>query len=186
MERATITIYNQCKMVEGGVVLELPQAALAIHGRNITPFTYTGSENIDIPDNQISLTCVYDKIETDGVDNEFSTLVLNAYAKTRIQANCFDKNQVFEDIASNYYHKVTVDSLLPSQSINFSSENINITNKQISSNSPLKVNCGIVMNPRSGGICFEIYSGTARAFLLQGTVDGGQPLFTLNSLDRST
>ena len=38
-----------------GIITELPQVYLAIYGTNAQPFVYTGSANIDITDNQISL-----------------------------------------------------------------------------------------------------------------------------------
>ena len=38
-----------------GIITELQQAFLAIYGTDIIPFSYTGSEHIDITDNQISL-----------------------------------------------------------------------------------------------------------------------------------
>ena len=86
---------------------------------NISPFTYTGSENANITYNQISLTGVYTKTDVDDIDNELPTLILNTCAKTETQATHFDKHQVFENIESNYYDKVTMDSLLANQYINF-------------------------------------------------------------------
>ena len=41
------------------------------------------------------------------------------------------------------------------------------------------------MDPKSGGIHVEVYSGTTAIIFLQNTVDGGQPLAIFNSLDRS-
>ena len=38
-----------------GVIIELSQVFLAIYDTNTQPFTYTGSENIDITINQVSL-----------------------------------------------------------------------------------------------------------------------------------
>ena len=38
-----------------GVITGLSQVCLAIHDTNISPFTYTGSEHIDITDNHTSL-----------------------------------------------------------------------------------------------------------------------------------
>ena len=41
------------------------------------------------------------------------------------------------------------------------------------------------MNPRSGGVGFELYSGTSGIIFLQNTVGGGQPLAIMNSLGKS-
>ena len=38
-----------------GIINELSQIYLAIYGTSIQPFTYTGSENMDITNNQVSL-----------------------------------------------------------------------------------------------------------------------------------
>ena len=38
-----------------GIIKELQQVFLAIYDTDISPLSYTGSENIDITDNQISL-----------------------------------------------------------------------------------------------------------------------------------
>ena len=40
-----------------GVITELSQIFLAIYDTTISPYSYTGSENIDITDNIISLEC---------------------------------------------------------------------------------------------------------------------------------
>ena len=55
------------------------------------------------------------------------------------------------------------------------SENIDITNNEISLNFPLKINDEIVLNPRVNGY-FEIYAGTSGITFLQNTVDGSQPI----------
>ena len=48
---------------------------------------------------------------------------------------------------------------IPIESVTYTgSENIDITNNQIWLNLPLTVNGEIVMNPRSGGVYFEIYA----------------------------
>ena len=64
------------------------------------------------------------------------------------------------------------------------SENINITNNGISLTFPLKVNGGIVPNPRLNGY-FELYAGTSGITFLQNTVDGSQPMAIFNSIDKS-
>ena len=38
-----------------GIIAELPQICLAICDTHISPFTYTGSENIEISNHQLSL-----------------------------------------------------------------------------------------------------------------------------------
>ena len=40
-----------------GSITELQQVSLAIYDITVSPHTYTGSENIDITDNRISLNC---------------------------------------------------------------------------------------------------------------------------------
>ena len=40
-----------------GSITELQQVSLAIYDTAVSPYTYTGSENIDITDNRISLNC---------------------------------------------------------------------------------------------------------------------------------
>ena len=55
--------------------------------------------------------------EVDDIDNELSTLILNTYTKTEIQANYFDKNQVFANATSHHYDKATMDSMIPDVSI---------------------------------------------------------------------
>uniref|UniRef100_UPI00404B2DF6 hypothetical protein n=1 Tax=Flavobacterium sp. TaxID=239 RepID=UPI00404B2DF6 len=64
-------------------------------------------------------------------------------------------------------------------------ENINITNNQISLNFPLKINDEIVMHPRAYGIQFELYAGTSGFAFLQNQQDGAQPIAIFNSLDKS-
>ena len=66
-----------------------------------------------------------------------------------------------------------------------SSENIDITNNQISLPFSIKVNDEIVLNPRSGGVYFEIYAGTSGIPFLQNQQDGAQPIAIFNSLDQS-
>ena len=39
-----------------GTISDLSQVYLTMYGTTVIPYTYTGSENIDITDNQISLT----------------------------------------------------------------------------------------------------------------------------------
>ena len=47
------SVYNGNSYI--GIITELSQVFLAIYDTSISPSTYTGSENIDITDNQISL-----------------------------------------------------------------------------------------------------------------------------------
>ena len=64
------------------------------------------------------------------------------------------------------------------------SENILITNNEISLNFPLGINGEIVLNPR-GNNYFEMYAGTSGISFLQNIVDGAQPIAIFNSLDKS-
>ena len=60
----------------------MSQVLLTIYDTNIQPFTYTGSDDNDIADNQLSLTGVYVKTE---VDTLFEIIDLsNYYTKTEI------------------------------------------------------------------------------------------------------
>ena len=75
---------------------------------------------------------------------------------------------------------------LPTQSTTYTgSENIDITDNQISLNFPLKINDEIVMHPRAYGIQFELYAGTSGFAFLQNQQDGAQPIAIFNSLDKS-
>ena len=47
------SVYNANEWI--GIITELQQVCLAIHDTDIIPFSYTGSENINITDSQISL-----------------------------------------------------------------------------------------------------------------------------------
>ena len=58
------------------------------------------------------------------------------------------------------------------------SENIDITNNEITLNFPSKINDEIVFNPRVNGH-FEMYAGTSGFSVLQNTVDGSQPIANL-------
>ena len=51
------SVYNGTGFI--GIIIDLSQVFLAICDTNAQPFTYTGSEHIDITNNQVSLTCVY-------------------------------------------------------------------------------------------------------------------------------
>ena len=55
------------------------------------------------------------------------------------------------------------------------SENIAITDNQISLNLTLKINDEIVLNPRVNGHV-ELHAGTSGFTFLQNIVDGSQPL----------
>ena len=56
------------------------------------------------------------------------------------------------------------------------SENIDITDNQISLNFPLQVNDEVVLSPRNYGAVFEISSGTDNFTFLQNTIHGGVPI----------
>ena len=60
------------------------------------------------------------------------------------------------------------------------SENIDITNNEISLNCPLKINDELCLNPRVNGY-FELYAGTSGITFLQNIVDGYQPIAIVNS-----
>ena len=47
-------VYNANSYI--GSITELPQVFLAIYDTTVSPYSYTGSENIDITDNQIPLS----------------------------------------------------------------------------------------------------------------------------------
>ena len=64
------------------------------------------------------------------------------------------------------------------------SENIDITNNEISLNFPLKINDEIFLQPRLNGY-FELYAGTSGISFLQNISDGAQPIAIFNSLDKS-
>ena len=64
------------------------------------------------------------------------------------------------------------------------SENIGITDNQISLTFPSKINDEIILNPRWNGY-FEIYAGTSGIIFLQSTVDGSQPMAIFSSLNKS-
>ena len=64
------------------------------------------------------------------------------------------------------------------------SENIDITNNEISLNFPLNINDEVVLHPRLNGY-FEIYAGTSGINFLQNIADGSQPIAIFNSLDKS-
>ena len=64
------------------------------------------------------------------------------------------------------------------------SENIDITNNEISLNFPLKVHDEIVLNPKVN--CYlEIYSAPNGISFIQHNSDGSQPITIFNSLDKS-
>ena len=61
---------------------------------------------------------------------------------------------------SNCYNKAEIDTVVANQTYT-SSENIGITNDQVSLNFAIKLNGEIVMNPRAYGIQFDMYAGTS-------------------------
>ena len=64
------------------------------------------------------------------------------------------------------------------------SENINITDIQISLKFHITINGELVLNPRLNDY-FELYAGTSGITFLQNTVDGSQPTAIFNSLGKS-
>ena len=62
------------------------------------------------------------------------------------------------------------------------SENIDITDNQISLKLPLNVNDEVVLNPRAyDGAVFEMRSGTDNFTFLQNTIHGGAPIAQFDS-----
>ena len=101
----------------------------------------------------------YNTNKIDAIGDGLSSLVLNTYAKTE------------------------VDNLLTNISLT-GSENINITNNEISLTYPFKTNNEPCVNPRVNGY-FEIYAAPNGISFLQRIVDGSQPTAIFNSLDES-
>ena len=64
------------------------------------------------------------------------------------------------------------------------SQNIDITDHQISLTFPLKANDEVALNPRLNGY-FELYAAASGFTFLQNIVDGSQPIAIFNSLDES-
>ena len=79
---------------------------------------------------------------------------------------------------SQTYHKYSLaiyDTTVSPQTYT-GSENIDITNNEISLNFPLKVNDEVVLNPRNyDGAVFEMNSGTDNVTFLQNAFHGGAP-----------
>ena len=247
-----------------GTITALQQVFLAIYDTSISPSTYTGSENIDITDNQISLnfplkindeivmhprnydgavfqmnsgtdnftflqntihggapiaqfysstkTCTFhgdveipNMYSKSSMDLLISAIYNDTYAKTD---NIFEVQKIramsanfpiiadavffydgimeslFEFRAPNIYNKTEIDTFLTNTNL-AGSENLDITNNEISLTFPLKVNGEIVMNPRAYGIQFELYAATSGFAFLQNQQDGAQPIAIFNSLDKS-
>ena len=118
---------------------------------------------LDIPNH-------YNKTEIDALvaninlSNYYNTTEIDTLFENIDLSNYFTKAETH----ATYYDKIAMDSLLANQ-IYTDSENINITNNQISLTFPLKVNGEIVMNPRAYGIQFEIYAGTSGVFSTEST-----------------
>ena len=102
--------------------------------------------------------------------------------------NLYDRTSMDNLIANigfiNYYGKVEIVTTVANQTYT-SSETIDITNNQISSNHPIKINDGVVMHPRAYGIQFEMHAGTSGFAFSQNINDGAQPVAMFNSLDQS-
>ena len=91
----------------------------------------------------------YNKFGIDAIDDELSALILNTGTQTE------------------------VDNLTANIELS-GSENINITNNQISLTHPLKINNEAFLNPRVN-CYFDMYAGTSGITFLQNIVDGSQP-----------
>ena len=62
------------------------------------------------------------------------------------------------------------------------SENIDITDNQLSLSFPIKINNEIVLNPRAyDNAVFEMISGTDNFAFRQNTIHGGQPIIQFHS-----
>ena len=107
----------------------------------------------------INISNYYDKAYIDLLDNEISTQFLNTYNKTEVDA------------------LLTITNLT-------GSDNIDISNNQISLTYPLTINDESFLNPRVNGY-FEIYSAPNGISILQHISDGSQPIAIFNSLDKS-
>ena len=68
-----------------------------------------------------------------------------------------------------------------SPSTHTGSENIDITNNEISLTFPIKTNDEICFHPRAYGIQFEMYAGTSGFAFLQHEQDGAQSVLMMNS-----
>ena len=102
--------------------------------------------------------------------------------------NFHDRNSINNLIAnigfSNYYNKTEIEIIVANPTYT-NSENIGITNSQISLDLQITINDEIVLHPRAYGIQFEMHAGTSGFAFLQNLNDGGQPIAMFNSLDRS-
>ena len=83
----------------------------------------------------------------------------------------------------NAYTKTEVSNLLANIDLT-GSENINITNNQISLAYPLNINNEAFLNPRVN-VYFEMYAAPNGISILQHIPGGSQPNAIFNSLDKS-
>ena len=107
----------------------------------------------------MNISNYYDKTYIDYLDNGISTQFLSTYTKTE------------------------VDALLQVTNLT-GSDNLDISNNQISLNFPLTINDEIFLNPRVNDY-FEINSAPNGISFLQHNSDGSQPIAMINSLDKS-
>ena len=101
----------------------------------------------------------YNKTEIGATGDELSSLFVNTYTKTEV------------------YNLITNIDLT-------GSENIDISNNQISLTYPLQINNEAFLNPRVNGY-FEMYAAPNGISILQHISDGSQPIAIFNSLDKS-
>ena len=101
----------------------------------------------------------YNKTEIGATGDELSSLFVNTYTKTEV------------------YNLITNIDLT-------GSENIDISNNQISLTYPLQINNEAFLNPRVNGY-FEMYAAPNGISILQHISDGSQPIAMFNSLDKS-
>ena len=191
------SVYNGNSYI--GIITELSQVFLAIYDISISPSSYTGSENIDITNNEISLSFpltinneaflnprVNGYYDIYSAPNGISLLQHSSVGSQPIAIfKSLDKSvEFFGDLAiPNHYNKTEIDTFLTNTNLT-GSENLDITNNQISLNFPLTINNEPFLNPRVNGY-FEIYAAPNGISLLQHSSDGSQPIAIFNSLDKS-
>ena len=191
------SVYNGNSYI--GVITDLQNVFLAIYDISVSPSSYTGSENIDITNNEISLSFpltinnepflnprVNGYYDIYSAPNGISLLQHSSVGSQPIAIfNSLDKSvDFFGNLAiPNHYNKTEIDTFLTNTNLT-GSENIDITNNEISLSFPLTINNEPFLNPRVSGY-YEIYAAPNGISLLQHSSDGSQPIAIFNSLDKS-
>ena len=199
-------------------VLQNYQVFLAIYDTGVSSYTYTGSDNINVTSNAISVTPplkMNDEVVLNPRLNAYFELYAGTSSTTFLQnivdgsqpvaiSNSLDKSvEFFGDLdVPGFYNKTEIDAIddeLPSLILNTytktevynlitninltGSENIDITNNQISLTHPVKKEEAF-LNPRVNDY-LEMYAGPIGFTFLQNIIDGSQPIATFNSLNKS-